>query len=413
MKKKAKWTFMVYLAGDNDLSTAGEKDIGEMRSVGSSPDVNVIAEFDRIGKYHETRCYHIQPGGVNERIESLGETDSGDPEVLLCFLRRVAQEYPAERYGLVLWNHGSGWKPEEMDKVARSVNATDYNGREANQRSTSSLGRALFRSTLEHIYKVPSAQQRAILSDDGTGHSLDTVELGKVLAKAVKLFGKKLDLLGMDACLMSNLEVAYQARPYVDYIAASEENEPNDGWPYDRVLSYLVEHADAPTSSFAAHIVDAYVQSYVDRNHSGPVTQSALDLSQVCLLTKPLDALAEALIPRMSTAKYWLSETLHRTQARFQRHTLWDIAEVCEHLAKETDVEAVRTAAEDVRAVLQPVSDSLVTAERHAGKKVERCGGLTIYLAPRVLYGISPYYKDVAYAQKHQWLRLLEAYHQA
>jgi hypothetical protein len=413
MEKKAKWTFMVYLAGDNDLSTAGEKDIGEMRSVGSSPDVNVIAEFDRIGKAHETRRYHIQPGGINERVESLGETDSGDPEVLLRFLKWVAQEYPAERYGLVLWNHGSGWKPEEMDKVARSVNAVDYTGREANQRSASSLGRALFRSTLERIYKVPSAQQRAILSDDGTGHSLDTVELGRVLAQAVDLFGKKLDLLGMDACLMSNLEVAYQARPYVDYIAASEENEPNDGWPYDRVLSYLVEHPDAPTSSFATHIVDAYVQSYVDRNHSGPVTQSALDLSQVCLLTKPLDALAEALIPKMSTAKYWLSESLHLTQARFQNHTLWDIAEVCEHLAGETDVEAMRSAVEDVRATLQPASDSFVIAENHAGKKVERCGGLTIYLAPRVLHGISPYYKDVAYAQKHHWLKLLEAYHQA
>ena len=54
MEKKAKWTFMVYLAGDNDLSTAGEKDIGEMRSVGSSPDVNVIAKrmVDEVARRH-------------------------------------------------------------------------------------------------------------------------------------------------------------------------------------------------------------------------------------------------------------------------------------------------------------------------------------------------------------------------
>lgn len=43
MKEKAKWTFMVYLAGDNNLSTAGDKDLSEMRTVGSTADVNVVA----------------------------------------------------------------------------------------------------------------------------------------------------------------------------------------------------------------------------------------------------------------------------------------------------------------------------------------------------------------------------------
>jgi hypothetical protein len=409
MSEKAKWTFMVYLAGDNNLSSAGEKDLGEMRSVGSTDDVNIVAEFDRIGSGHETRRYHIQ----HERVESLGETDSGDPNVLLNFLEWTAQNYPADRYGLVLWNHGSGWMPEEMDKVARSVNAVDYNEREANQRSTSSLGRSLFRTTLQKIYKTPSANERAILSDDGTGHSLDTVELGHVLAQAVEMFGKKLDLLGMDACLMSNLEVAYQAQEYVNYIVASEENEPNDGWAYDRVLAYLVGKPDTETADLVTHIVDAYVKSYVERNHSGPVTQAALDLSQASALARPLDALANALIPTMSTAKFWLGEALHKTKARFRNSTLWDVAEVCEHLGTEAGDEAVRQAAGAVSAALQPTSDTFVIAEDHNGSKVEGCGGVTIYLPPRVLHRISPYYKDVNYAQQHKWLAMLEAYQKA
>jgi hypothetical protein len=412
-KKKAKWTFMVYLAGDNNLSSAGEKDIGEMRKVGSSDDVNIVVEFDRIGDAHETRRYHIQQDGVNEHVESLGETDSGDPDVLLNFLEWAAQNYEADRYALVLWNHGSGWIPEEMDKVARSVDALDYNEREANERSSSSLGRNLFRTTLEKIYGTASVEERAILSDDGTGHSLDTVELGNVLAKAHTMFGQKLDLLGMDACLMSNLEVAYQAEPYVKYTVASEENEPNDGWPYDVVLEYLVRNPDVETADFVTSIVNAYVKSYVDRNYTGPVTQAALDLSQVSTLARSLDGLSSTLIPKMSEAKYWLGEALYKTNARFRNSTLWDIAEVCEHLLSETDDGTVQRAADSVRRTLQPRSDTFVIAENHHGSKVDRCGGVTIYLPPRILQRLSPYYKDVTYAQNHQWLNLLEAYHMA
>ena len=33
----SKWTFMVYMAGDNNLSSAGEEDLREMRRVGSLP----------------------------------------------------------------------------------------------------------------------------------------------------------------------------------------------------------------------------------------------------------------------------------------------------------------------------------------------------------------------------------------
>jgi hypothetical protein len=85
MEKKAKWTYMVYMAGDNNLSTAGDEDLKEMRQVGSSPDVNVLVQFDNAGD-KGTRRFHIQRGGINEKVEELGETDSGDPNVLMDFI---------------------------------------------------------------------------------------------------------------------------------------------------------------------------------------------------------------------------------------------------------------------------------------------------------------------------------------
>ena len=194
MKTTAKWTFMVYLAGDNNLSTAGDKDLSEMRAVGSTPDVNVVAEFDNEGD-RGTNRYHIQRNGKDEQVVSLGETDSGDPTILLDFIKWASCKYPAERYALILWNHGNGWIPTEMDKIARSMKAVDYNEREASERSASPLSRAFFRSTLEKVYSIPTVVERAICSDDGSGHSLDTIELGNVLSQAVKMLGKKTILL--------------------------------------------------------------------------------------------------------------------------------------------------------------------------------------------------------------------------
>jgi len=410
MENKAKWTFMVYLAGDNNLSGAGEKDLSEMSAVGSTSDVNIIAEFDRIGDGHRTKRYHVQRGDINE-VDDLGETDSGDPEVLCDFIRWTAQNYPADKYALVLWNHGGGWEPSEMDRIARSVESRGYSEREVSERSASPLRRVLFRPTLKNIFSLASPEERAICSDDGTGHSLDTIELSNVLQTAVEVLDQPLDLLGMDACLMSNLEVAYQAEPYVRYVVASEENEPNDGWPYDAVLRKLANEPDSAASELATHIVTAYINSYVERNYTGPVTQSALNLSKINSLTGPLDNLAETLINHMPEAsrEIW---TAQRNSARFWHNTLWDIAHFCEEIEQVTTDEAVREAAQRVKEVLQLGPENFVIAESHNGEKVKRCGGVTVYLLPPLME-ISRYYADLSYAQNHRWLDMLQAYHAA
>jgi hypothetical protein len=211
----------------------------------------------------------------------------------------------------------------------------------------------------------------------------------------------------MDACLMSNLEVAYEARDFARYIVASEESEPNDGWPYTAVLSKLAENPDLPTPDLAAHIVSAYIKSYVDRGYSGPVTQSAFDLSRVGTLTEPVDELAEALIPLLPEARTDIWTAQHKS-AHFWHNTLWDLAHFCEELDKVTTDAAVRQAAQEVRAALQAGPGNFVIAESHNGSGVERCAGATIYLPA---WDISRYYGDLEYAKDHRWLAMLQAYH--
>lgn len=402
----ATWTFMVYMAGDNNLSEAGEEDLRELRTVGSTDEVHIVVQYDNAGA-EGTRRYRVLAEG-DDLVETLGPTDSGDPNVLVDFVTWAHSTYPAERYALVLWNHGGGWEPSAIDEIAQEVRAPSYGPREGVERAASPLRRVFFRPSLAAILGLPSPQERAICSDDGTGHSLDTVELGRVLAKVVDVLGGPLDLLGMDACLMSSLEVAYQARPYVRYVVASEESEPNEGWPYDTVLPALVANHDLPTAALAAHIVDAYVRSYDDAGYAGDVTQAALDLSQLDAVAAALDRLADAVAARLPRARTQLWSA-QKAAKRFWQNTLADVGSLAAEIKRATRDAATRAAADEVVAALRPGGDAFVVAEAHRGAGVAACTGVTVYL-PSPLVGMSRFYADLDYARQHTWASMVDAY---
>lgn len=396
---------MVYMAGDNNLSAAGDEDLVEMRQIGSSDRVNVLVEFDNAGN-HGTRRIHITKGGVDETIESLGETDSGSPEVLANFISWAAENYPADRYALILWNHGGGWEPSEVDRIARSVNSPGYNGREVSERSSSSLGKAFFRSSLEEIFSADSSAERAILSDDGTGHSLDTIELGKVIEAGVKTIGQPFDLLGMDACLMSNLEVVYQLRDHVHYVVASEENEPGEGWPYDRILGTLVANPDITTSDFAQSIVKDYIAWYEEMDFGDVVTQTAYDVSRIQELVAPISALASLAIQNITEIRQAIWSAQLKTTS-FHGGTLLDIGHFCEELNQRSEIPDIKAATSAVAEAHTVGEGRALIAEGHSGKKVKDCHGVTFYFPMK---NISRYYGNLEFSKDERWSEMLHVY---
>ena len=66
---KAKWTFMVYMAGDNNLYGAALRDIAEMARAGSTKDVNILVQIDRI-EDNLTRCFRITQ--ISEQMHYAG-----------------------------------------------------------------------------------------------------------------------------------------------------------------------------------------------------------------------------------------------------------------------------------------------------------------------------------------------------
>jgi hypothetical protein len=401
------WTWMVYLAGDNNLAGAGLEDLDQMRRVGSTDKVNLLAQFDNAGSTGTLR-YRIGRSKPEEQEWSLGETDSGHPDVLVDFVRWAQSSYPADRYGLVLWNHGGGWEPTEIDRLATKVRSAGFTTREAAVRAASPWRRVMFRPALERMLRLQPAA-RAICSDDGSGHSLDTIELGRALEQIHDLLGQPIDVLGMDACLMSNLEVAVQAAPHARYLVASEELEPAQGWPYDTALAPLAVEPGLPNARLAAHLVTSYIDSYATKPELGDVMQAALDLARLGNLTEAVDGLAGALLDAMPDAATWIWRAQRRSTS-FASHTLWDLDGFCAALGDDTNV-MVTEAARGVRTALCPGVESAIVATRARGSRVENCGGVSIYLPLGAK--ISEFYAETDFARSNRWPRLLEAYSRA
>jgi hypothetical protein len=408
----AKWTVMVYVAGYNSLTEFAGKDLAEMRKVGSGDELRITAFLKRLEQQASHRVV-IAKDGKNEERENLGsDVDSGSPQTLVDFIRWSKAKAPADRYALVIWNHGSGWDPLDFDELYEHVKSAGVTPRELDARAASQLGRSLFRPTIETALTRTNARLRAIASDDGTGHSLDTIELGNVLKEAHEILGRPLDLLGMDACLMSCLEVAYQAEKDVRAVVSSEELEPGDGWPYDKILADLRSNPAMDGAGLGRVVVKRYIESYKHAEGMWPVTMCAIHSAGIEPFADTVDAFTMALRRAIKDDDVDATRLL-RAQTRSTRFDgdLIDLRTLCEQVRSQPFEPAVKTAAKKVLDALKPGGD-FVVANANLGESVEHCGGVTAYL-PAPTDEISPYYKDLRFAQRHGWDEFLRSYRRA
>ena len=348
----SKWTFMVYMNGDNNLEYYADSDLEEMERVGSSNDVNIIVQLDR---YSTSGCwkYKVNQGSL-EILQTLPELDSGSPDTLRDFANWAMTNFPAQHYALIIWNHGNGWR-------------------------------------------LRALETRGISFDDTSGTYIDSVKL----KQAINQINHRIDILGMDACLMAMVEVAYQVKGNVDYLVGSEASEPGNGWPYDDILSTLVSNPIISPRDFASDIVDNYVASY-----SSGVTQSALDLSMINPLVNSCDSLAQVLRDKMSTYKSLIQSAVSNTQY-FDRYypdyrDLYNFAENLQNINNSP----IYYAAADVKNKIQ----DLVIRERHSSD-LGNSHGVTIWLP---YYSSSDFssYLSLDFANDTYWNEFLQGLYQ-
>jgi hypothetical protein len=405
------------MAGDNDLAGAAIDDINEMETVGSRPgEIEVVVQVDHATGYDTTnvgwrgtRRYYIEQGKDRRRIQSrllaeLGETNTGDPKVLEEFLDFGVSSYPAQGCALVLWNHGSGfYVPPEM--LAKPGAASH---RELVSRATPRLHRTLFHTTRERLLQL-DPQGRGIAYDDRSGDCLDNQELKRVLGTAHQLLGRKVDVVGMDACLMTMLEVAYQIRDHAQVLVGSEEVEPGAGWPYDTVLRDLTARPAMTGRDLATAIVRRYVESY--RQTGMDITQSAIDLSKLDPLVDAVDRLAGALLARLKSpgvapAVY----TAWRRTLRFFDNFYVDLHHFASNLAATTmDVGEIKAACGGVqRAIEGRGVESPIISAGSGGSRMRSAHGLSIYFPP--FRDPSAFYRELDFARRTKWADFLDTY---
>ncbi len=259
--ESAKWTFIVYLDCDNNLESAGIEDINEMETVGSTEEVNIVVQMDRCATdgYDESngdwtgakRFYITKDDDTStigsDEIEDLDEINMGDPATLVQFARWAIDNYPAEKYALVLWNHGGAFWGVCWD-------------------------------------------------EDNDDDCLTMPELKCALFNIEEHLGRDLDLVGFDACLMAQVAVMYQIRNSVDIGVGSGYTEPGEGWPYEKILPELVSDPGMTSKELGIIIADEYVASYTDResdpDDTTAVTQGVFDMEKFDELVNKIDILS-------------------------------------------------------------------------------------------------------------------------
>ena len=403
MSLQSEWTFLVYMAGDNNLEGAGKEDLEEMKKVGSTSQVKIIVQFDT--EENKTTRYLIEKDKLTT-LQELPGVDTGDPKVLTDFIKWGINKYPANHYLLDVWNHGGGW-----EKLPSDFNYDNFRGIKPSLFASNikRVRRSLFRTTIHKIRELPE-QERMIAMDVGSHDYLDNQELRDAISNAMP-DGKKIDILGCDACLMNMLEICYENKDVVNFMVGSEEAEPDAGWPYTSILNTLTTTPNLSPADLAKTITREYGKYYQETGDptSISITQSALDLRQIQPVVTTLSDLADLLIKNIHDKTVTQAVTLARVSSQsFTEYPEYiDLVSLLNELMSLLPQnKEIQDAAKKILNTLISQGDSFIIANSIWGEKVKGASGVSIYFPSSRTY--SSDYADLPISKEYSWNKFLE-----
>lgn len=353
------WTIFIYmcatdLESEDGMATA---DLAEMVAAGGSDDVRLIVETGGCKRWQGDAVsgtglqrFVIQNGSINE-VGSVPAVSMGKSGTLADFLTWGVANYPSERMGVVLWNHGGG-----------SITGVCFDEE---------------------------------FNDD----ALTLTEVDKAFKKTFATMGGKFEFIGFDACLMATVETANVTASYANYQYGSEELESGTGWDYEAVVSYLAEHPEADGAALGKVVCDSYQASCVEEEDAAIATFSIIDLARIDDLMVSFNEYAHELYEVTDDASLRGQVTRAVTEAdnyggnnRAEGYTnMVDLGGVIEAGSSYTD------ASRDAQKALDKAVVTHVEGETHEG-----ASGLSIYYPLKVQEAnelstfedvcVSPYY---------------------
>ena len=243
--KQTEWTVMMYMGGDNNLAACALADIDELEQVGSTEKVHftVLADvfYDYSVQYggpmvtiqddsgipvvpmmhiskHPEEGVQSHLADANAVLYPSAGFNSADPNNLKEFIKWSVNRFPAKRYALVIWDHGSSWLPGRLGSAAVSDNY------------------------------------------EGGGNSMFIHEI----EAAIKGAGTHLNLIAFTACNMGGVEVDYQLKDVTDYICGSQKIMwvGRDG-NFQTIANYITSNPGVGADALGKVFIDAYINFHV------------------------------------------------------------------------------------------------------------------------------------------------------
>ncbi|HHT95665.1 MAG TPA: clostripain-related cysteine peptidase [Clostridia bacterium] len=284
------FTLLIYLCGSDLESRSGKAsaNIAEMQEAEIDKNINVVVQTGGSTSWKDievsaqsTDRFLIKTGGKQMIDRITVKRNFGDSKTLSEFIEFGVERYPADKYGLILWNHGAG-----------SVKGVCFD---------------------------------ANFGYDG----LTLSEIKEALESTKEIIGKKFEFIGLDACLMATYDMACIIEPYADYMIASQEIEPSSGWDYKRLISNLGKE------TFYADVLNSYAEKQAQKNI---YTLSAVKLSELSKAEAVIDELINQINCDLSYVGVAIEEGKEFGVKGISRSTnLFDLGLLAESLGIEYD----------------------------------------------------------------------------
>ncbi|HTM05885.1 MAG TPA: clostripain-related cysteine peptidase [Patescibacteria group bacterium] len=408
------WTFIVYMAADNDLRNFAARNIQQMATIGSNKNINIIVHLDikMSATQKVTRHYYVADNTsiyhMNAHDPHTQSMDSGNPNTLVVTCGWAASDFPAENYALILWNHGTGI----LDPAKYKISHPDFFV--FNEASNLfDIDRSI--TFIDFIERG----NRGVCWDDTTGNFLTNQKFCAALNYIYQyILGKKFSIIGFDACLMAMLEIANVTAPYADIIVASQEVEMGAGWDYQKTLQQFAYEAPSPID-FAKNMVSSYQKTYGTLTND--YTLSAINLSSVAKIEGNVHVLAELLLDAIdqqinNSVIFTIKAAANPSICTcFEEPTYIDLYDFYDHLLanikkfrfKNNNQESFQLLTNLV-STLQNGQTLILSAvfANVTGKNLSKAKGLSIYFPQRSVHSSYPL---TPFAQKNSWFKLVKA----
>ncbi|MFW9923231.1 MAG: clostripain-related cysteine peptidase [Candidatus Thorarchaeota archaeon] len=329
------WTYMLYLDADNDIEADAIRDFEWLEEAGGSDEnISFVVLLDRIPGYDDShggwtgsRIYNVtddvSPLSIDSQLlVDLGEVDMANTATLTNFITYCFDNFPAEHYILDLWNHGHA--------------------------------------------------AYGVIDDETSGTHFIVDEVQTAISNALATSTEEIDIISMDACDMSTIEVAWEFRDLCKYFISSEDG--TNGYPYRVIADGLQANPETNASALCKLMIDAYATHY---SYYFANCLSAINETKLKDIPEVFNAFISELISTLGVSSYRSLFAMSRELTHEFYDGNWiDLISLIENIIFFIDEHELVQKGEELLAILDEVVAYNWQSQTYSGS----ANGLTIYM---------------------------------